>query len=228
MPADDGMLSSHEIKLALGGLRFDKDLNVGWQITPSIGLVAKDIDRLGLAISSFEEPLKRSVITVMIPSIRKNFEQGGRPDKWEKLAPYTLQQKGLLGISDGDLPLTRTGALKRGATQFSIWDIGRTSATIRKLPDNVWYGAVHQQGIGSFSPFVEAAKKALGPKAGGLAILKKAFKLMDEARGPGGHRAIHIPQRQFILFQENDIDDIYEVFYEWLVEQTILVGRFRG
>lgn len=227
MPEEE-MISRHDIKLALGGMRFDRDLHVGWQMTPSIGIVAKDIDRMALALSSYEEPLKRSIITVMIPSIRKNFEQGGRPEKWEKLAPYTLQVKGQLGIPDGDLPLHRYGKLKRGATKFSIWDIGRTSATVRKLPDDIWYGALHQSGIGGFAPFVSAAQKMLGPKAGGLAVITQAFKLMDEARGAGKAKAAYIPQRQFLLFQEDDIDDIQDVFYDWMVEQTILVGRFSG
>jgi phage gpG-like protein len=224
--ANGDRINKHQIKLALGGMRFDRDITVGWEIEPSIGIVAKDIDRLGLAITSFEEPLKRSVMTVMIPSIRKNFEQGGRPNKWQKLAPYTLQVKGGLGIPDGDLPLHRYGHLKRGATLFSIWDIGRTSATVRKLPPNVWYGAIHQAGTGGFAPFVERARSALGARAGGLAVLRMAFRILDEERGTGSHRAVQIPQRRFILFQEDDIDDIQQVFYEWLVEQTILVGRF--
>jgi len=233
-------IHKHHIKLALGGMRFDRMLDVGWQITPSIGIVAKDIARMGLELESFKEPLTRSVITVMLPSIRKNFEKGGRPDKWEKLAPYTLQQKGKLGIANGDLPLHRTGALKRGATQFSIWDIGDNSATVRKLPDRIWYGAIHQAGYGGFGVYLSAARRKLGPGASKAKVTRLAEAMLDAkllkvekavkagdlsarkdlAKGQG------IPQRRFILFQEEDIDDIQQVFYEWLVQVTIEQGRF--
>jgi phage gpG-like protein len=222
--ADSGPISKHDIKLALGGMRFDKDINVGWQITPSIGIVAKDIDRMALALSSFKEPLERSIKQVMIPSFQKNFEVGGRPEKWEPLASYTLEVRAKQGA--GNKILVRTGALKRGVAQFSIWNVGNTSATIRGLPDSIWYGAIHQQGIGGFGPFVEAAQRSLGRRAGGLAVIKEAFRLLDEARGAGGHRAVHIPQRRFIVFQEEDIDDIQQVFLEWMIEQTIIHGRF--
>lgn len=223
----DGMIDSHQIKFSVGGLRFDRDIEVGWKISPSIGLVAKDIDKMGLAITSFKEPLTRAIVTVMIPSFRKNFEQSGRP-KWKKLAPYTLQVKGQLGISDGDKPLHRTGALKRAATMLRIWDIGNTSATIRKLPEDVWYGAIHQSGYGGFGVFVAQAKKSLGPRASGADVLNLAFKLNDAARGGKGKvaGAAAIPQRQFIMYQEDDIDDIQDVFYEWLVDITVEEGRF--
>lgn len=219
-------ISSHQIKLALGGMKFDRAINVGWDISPSIGLVARDIDRMGLAISSFKEPLTRSIKNVMIPSFRRNFDEGGRPT-WPPLAPYTLQVKGAAGNGQ---PLIRTGALKSGATKFSIWDVGDNSATIRSLPPELWYGAIHQSGYGGFGVYMSAAKKQLGPKANPVSIRKLAFALNDQARGGMGKvaGAAAIPQRRFIMFQEDDIDDIQQVFYEWLVEQTIQVGRFVG
>jgi phage gpG-like protein len=194
---------------------------MGWFISPSIGLVAKDIDKLGLSIQSFKEPLTRSVKQVIIPSIRKNFDVGGRPP-WEKLAEYTIEVRG------SSIPiLVRTGKLRRGASQFNIWTINQQSATIKKLPDAVWYGAIHQAGAGGFSSYVESAKKTLGRGAKTRDILKEAFDLMDVARGgAGGHKATKIPQRQFILYQEDDIDDIQQIFYEWLVERTIREGKF--
>lgn len=216
-------LRSHELKFALGGLMFHKDLVFeGWQFTPSIGLVAKDIDRLGLDIRSFKEPLTRSIKRVIIPSIRKNFEVGGRP-AWEPLSEATIKLRGY----EAWPILVRTGALKRGATQFNIWDVSQTSAAIRKLPDKVWYGVVHQQGSGGFGSFMSKAGKELGKGARASDVVKRAYEMMDEARGgASGQRAVRIPQRQFVLFQEDDIDAIQLVFYEWLVERTIAVGRF--
>lgn len=218
-----GPITSDQIRFVLRGLRFDRDLVVGWQITPSLGLVARDVDRLGIDIRSFKEPLTRSVKRVIIPSIRKNFDAGGRPG-WEPLSEYAIKRR---GYSAWPI-LIRSGALRKGATQFNIWDIGQTSATVRKLPDKVWYGALHQSGFGGFGQYVEAAKKALGGRAPAREVTRRAFELMESKHGAGGRAAAAIPQRRFIMYQEEDIDRIQQIFYEWLVERTIAVGRFAG
>lgn len=223
---DDGRITSSTIKLNVGGgLRFDRDIRgtveLGWFIQPSIGLLAKDIQKMGLAISSFKEPLTRSVKQVIIPSIRKNFTSEGRP-AWEPLAEYTEKVRG----NSGPI-LTRSGKLRRGATQFNIWSISDTSAAVKKLPDNVWYGAIHQAGTGSFGPYMVQATKELGRGARSRDIIQRSFELLDAARGgTRKHRAVVIPQRQFIMYQEDDIDDIQEIFYKWLVEVSIKEGKF--
>jgi phage gpG-like protein len=222
-----GMISSGMIKLNIGNhLRIDGDIRgtieMGWALTPSIGLVAKDIDRMGLAIQSFREPIVKSIKEVVIPSIRKNFREEGRPDAWEPLAEYTVKVRGNTGPI-----LTRTGQLKRGATQFNIWSISDTSATVKKLPDSVWYGAIHQAGTGGFAQYMTQAQKELGKRASGRDIIQRAYELLDSARGgASGHRKVYIPQRQFIMYQEDDIDDIQQIFYDWLVAISIREGKF--
>jgi phage gpG-like protein len=223
---DDGKITSSQIKLAVGGLRFDQDIvggiDMGWTLTPSLGLVAKDIAKLGLDIRSFKVPLEKSIKEVMIPSFRKNFLAGGRPERWKPLADYTMLVRG----NSGPI-LVRSGRLRKVSTQFKIWTVGRESATIKSLPDDVWYGALHQEGTGGFGTYLDQAKKALGRDARPSQIMRAAFNIMDKTRGgAAGHRPVAIPQRQFILFQEDDIDDIQQIFYEWLVERTIVVGRF--
>lgn len=218
-------VTSSQIKLAVGGIRFDRDirgtLEMGWSISPSIGLVAKDIEKLGLKLEDLREPITKSIKKVMIPSIRRNFDVGGRP-AWDALADYTVNVRG----DDGPI-LVRTGKLKHGATQFGIWTITDTSASIRSLPSSIWYGAIHQAGSGGFGEYITKAKASLGRKASSRDVLKHAFELLDAARGGArGHRSVTIPQRQFIMYQEDDIDDIQEIFYRWVVEQTIKVGRF--
>lgn len=47
--------------------------------TPSMGIMARRVDKLGLDIRSFREPLKRAIRNVVIPSIAENFAVGGRP-----------------------------------------------------------------------------------------------------------------------------------------------------
>lgn len=205
-----------------GGLRIRGDVNMGWQVTPSIGLVARDIDKLGLDIRSFKKPLTDSVKKVIIPSIRKNFDVGGRPP-WEDLSEATIKLRGSAWPI-----LRRSGRLRRGATQFNIWDIGKESATVRRLPPGVWYGALHQEGFGGFGKFMSSARKKAGAGAGSGDILRMAFGMMEEARGGArGERAVRIPQRRFIMFQEDDVDDIQKIFLDWLMERARRVGKFR-
>jgi phage gpG-like protein len=229
MPAysDNGKITRGSIKLAVGNwLRTDGDIRgtieLGWSISPSIGLVAKDLRRLGLELESFKEPITKSIKQVMMPSIRKNFQMGGRPDSWEPLAEYTIEVRG----NSGPI-LVRTGALARGASSFGIWTVSDTSAAVKGLPNSIWYGAIHQAGAGGFGSYMDRAKSELGHRPRGSDILKLAFEMMAEKRGSARkERKTTIPQRQFIMYQEDDIDDIQQIFYEWLVAETIKVGKF--
>jgi phage gpG-like protein len=215
---------------AIDGLGFRRNLKVGWQINPSIGIVAKDVDRLADVISSFREPLSRSVKRVVIPSIQENFRAEGRPP-WDPLAERTVSMR----KSSGPI-LRRTGNLERAATSFDIWAIGDTSATVRSLPPGAWYGAVHQSGYAGgagrgFGRHITAAKSELGPRAGGMEVVRQAFSIMDAATGgPKGQSggSADIPQRRFIMFQDEDIEGVEEVFLEWLEEMVVLAGRWGG
>lgn len=214
-------IRQRDINRAVGGIRFDQDIvAIGWTFTPSLGIVARDVERLGMDIRSFKEPLQRSVRKVMIPSIRKNFEAGGRP-AWPELADDTVKLRG----SSWPI-LDRTGKLRKGATQFNIWTITDTSATIKSLPSNIWYGVVHQQGLGGFGQYMTAAKAQLGAKAKPRDVTKLAFSMLDQAKGTRQHHRVFIPQRQFVMFQDDDIDEVQEVFADWLQERAIKVGGF--
>lgn len=158
-------------------------------LTPAVGILAKDIDKLGLDIRSFRVPLTRAVKQVIIPSIRKNFDVEGRP-RWAALSSATVELRG-----ENHPILRRSGALRRGATQFNIWTIGRTSAIVQHLPDRVWYGYLHQAGYGQAT----------------------AAQLTGEITGE--EAPIRIPQRQFIMLQREDADAIHAIFHEWLGER---------
>lgn len=90
-------------------------------------------------IRSFREPLQKAVRDVVIPSIRQNFDAGGRP-AWKPLSEATLS------IRDGNTILVRTGALRQGATQQNNWKYTTTEAVMEGLPSRVWYGMIHQLG----------------------------------------------------------------------------------
>jgi len=221
-PIANGPLRLSEIKTAIygrggfGGLRFDRVLYAGWAFQPAPGIVAKDIDRLGLDIRSFKEPLIKAIRTIMMPSIRKNFETGGRPP-WDALAPYTVERRG----SSGPI-LVRTGDLARTASSFSIWTIGQTSASIRSMPSRVWYGNVHQSGYGSIG---QIARKQLGARATAQDIQERALELFMGATPGRQQSKIVIPQREFAMFQAQDIEAIQEIFIEWVEDRADRVGR---
>lgn len=129
-----------------GGLRVDSGL-LAFTFQPSIGLVAKDFDKLGLDIRSFREPLKRSIQQVLAPSFRKNFDVGGRP-RWQPLSSETIEIRQRLN-KRGKGILIRTGTLRRVASQLNIWTITTTSAVIKDLPSRIWYGTLQQAGTRS-------------------------------------------------------------------------------
>lgn len=221
LPKTTRDIRQRDINAAVGGIRFDQGIvAAGWSFRPSIGLVARDVNRLGLDIRSFKEPLSRSIKQVMIPSIRQNFKAGGRPD-WEALSEATIKLRG-----EAWPILDRTGRLRKGATRFNIWTITETAATVKSLPQSIWYGAIHQEGIGGFGHYVSTAKAQLGVGARPADITKRAFELLDAAKGPGQHRKVAIPARPFIMYQDEDIDAIQEVFADWLAERARKVGRF--
>jgi phage gpG-like protein len=126
------------------GLRIDEGLS--FEFKPSIGLSAKRIDKLGLDIRSFREPLKRSIQQVLAPSFKKNFRAGGRPDRWEPLAEETVKFRRYYGFNAGP-PLVRSGRLMKTIQQFNIWSINETQAAITNLPEKIWYGKVQQAGL---------------------------------------------------------------------------------
>lgn len=121
------------------GLRLDIDLQ--FQFKPSIGIQAARLEKFGMDIRSFKEPLKRSIQQVLAPSFRKNFDMEGRPDAWAPLADYTVEARGSAGPI-----LNRSGLLKRTIQQLNIWSIDTQKAAILDLPAKVWYGKLHQGG----------------------------------------------------------------------------------
>lgn len=205
-----------------GGLKFGHILEAGWDLKPSIVIAARDINKLGLDIQNWREALEESVLEVMMPSIAKNFMMEGRPVEWEPLALYTQKIRG-----SARPILYRTGSLERAATSFSIWTFSDTGATIKGLPAHVWYGAVHQEGYGSIW---QKATKLAGKGADRVDIMNLANQIFRQAGSAPGKYAkresqIVIPQREFVLFQDDDIEDIQMIFANWMEDLADRVGR---
>lgn len=135
-------------------------------------ILANDADRAARSIQSLREPLTKSVKTVIIPSIRRNFDAEGRPP-WLPLAESTVKRRGTAHPI-----LNEKGALKKRATQFNIWTIDRDSAAITGLDSRVKYAGYHQSGTRN------------------------------------------MPQRAFVMFQEEDEREIEEIFYEFYLARV--------
>lgn len=163
----------------------------------SILISAKKMDRLGGELKDFRTPLKRALRQVVIPSIQQNFIKGGRP-RWVPLTSDTVRQKG-----GNARPLRRTDNLMSGMNNISLWTIDRERAVLNDLPQNIWYGKVHQSGIGGSH----------------ISSLDDVTGRITNVGDKGA-----IPARPFIVLQEQDLPEIDRIFAEWVDEQIAKVG----
>lgn len=109
-------------------------------------IMAAEFETLGANVDNFEEPLKRSVEEVMAPSIRQNFNSGGRPS-WAPLSNFTYIMKAARGHSSDTL--VATGALSSRASSPDLWTISGAEGTaaIEGLPADIAHGLFHQTGF---------------------------------------------------------------------------------
>jgi phage gpG-like protein len=222
MPSTTVPGSSAAYRAIIGRLGMRSGLNpatTGVEMTflPSIAITAGRIDKLGLDIRSFHEPLKRSVQRVMGPSFQKNFDAGGRPDPWEPLSEATLEIRQRLGHPSTSI-LIKTGALRKVMGQLNIWRITRKAAIITDLPPRVWYGAIHQAGYDGGSMSARIKKHGGDASAAFRSIIddqKNAMRTGVPIKSGGAG----IPARPFVMFQDDDEDEITEIFMEWLQER---------
>jgi phage gpG-like protein len=191
------------------------------QFSPSIGIIARDIDRLGMDIRSFREPLTRAIKQVVIPSIQRNFTVGGRP-AWEPYSPGTIEIRDRMGSPVGSL-LNKTGALQRVMGQVNLWTINNNAAILLDIP--LWYGKLHQQGYGN----------TMGAAIAKAGSASKAFKNINDAVKQSIKTGtqiqsvdLHIPARPFVVLQEEDLPAIQRVFEAWLAERVAKHWGSRG
>ena len=218
------------VQRAAGQLAFGNNLSPSIvssiKFLPSIGFVTSRIEKLNLDIRSFRVPLERSIREVMVPSIRRNFDAGGRP-AWEPLADGTIRARELLGFSS-DNPLVRTGSLRRVASQINIWHVTIESAVIDDLPDKVFYGKIHQAGTGSpqgqsapkITPVLKrgSVRPTREPRyyEPGYEAFLKQKKASSGISSSDDNKKRYIPARPFLIIQPEDVTAIELIFVEWL------------
>lgn len=211
----------------LSGLRLDSGI-LSFDFKPSIGILARDIDKLGMDISSFREPLEKSIRQVMIPSFRKNFEAEGRPG-WTPMSEGTRAFRAKTGKAQSSKLLHLTGALEAAVTSESLWSITDVFAAVRALPASVSYGNVHQEGYGGMGRVIKAnVKKGMKPGEAAKAAMKALDAKILAGKAVTKGVSVNIPARPFVMFQEEDEDDIMEIFDTWLGEQAAKSGFIGG
>lgn len=139
-------------------------------------------------------------------SIRTNFAEGGRPEKWKK--PKTRSGQ----------PLRDTGRLMNSIGQLISGDTVYVGT-------NLIYAAVHQFGAkkSSFGVFAVkvSAHKRLTRKAFGKQLKFPVWATVKphvrKTAMPWGD----IPARPFMLLQDEDITDMNELLADWIMEGKI-------
>lgn len=197
-----------------GGITSSMAPQLELDFEPSVIITTGRINKMGASFRSFREPLTDAIRKVMMPSIWENFESGGRP-KWAPLSEATLLIRRRWGYSGTD-PLTWTGRLSEVAASFEIWTITQSFATIQSLPAEVWYGKIHQVGYEGAGGKKSGVSKGKRDKTS-LYAKQRAMLRGEISVERGG--AASIPARPFIMFQEEDVDSIHEIFDEWLAKK---------
>ena len=133
---------------------------------------------------------------LLLTSVRDNFAQGGRPQPWAPLR--RSRRRGSLGSA---IPLNDTGVLRASIA-------GEVSGNTVTIGTNLAYAAIHNFGGTVSIPEIVArpghALRWIGDDG------QPVF-----ARRVRAHTVV-IPQREFLVIQDQDITDIVEVFQKYI------------
>ena len=153
-------------------------------------------------------PLKRCGI-LMLRSIDKNFRAEGRPKRWAPLSPMTIAMRRKKGKGAKILQDTGHG---KGSIVYKVISNQKV-----QIGTPVSYMRIHQEG-GSIKipardiyPVKARALHWVDPDTG-----EDVFAMHVHQK----ERMAKIPQRKFLLFQEEDEKNIVKIFTEYLEEIT--------
>lgn len=184
--------------------------SITFHFEPSVAIIARKYDTLGHNLKDFRTPLRRSINEVIIPSIQMNFHKHGRP-RWARLEENTVANKG-----GNMVPLQRSGRLMNTMKSSKLWTITRNTAYLADLPQSIWYGKVHQAGLGAHD--VQDEYEYGASSTGRASDTSSVIGRFNE--GEEGS----IPPRPFVMIQPQDEDNIERVFEIWMEEQIIKAG----
>lgn len=148
------------------------------------------------------KPAMAAIGNLVTKSVKQNFREEGRPDKWQQ----SRKPKGrtLLG----------TGALMKGI-HYELDNDG-TAVTVKTGPQK--YAAIHQFGGNTGAHDIVARnRKALRFTVGGLTLYRKS------AHHPGAN----IPARPYMLLQEEDETKIKDILANRIVDEMKKKGGLK-
>lgn len=166
------------------------------------------IDRFNTLIRALKsrsknlKPVMAAIGNLVVKSVRQNFREEGRPDKWEKSRKH--KGRTLLG----------TGALMKGI-HYEL-DTDGNAVTVKTGPQQ--YAAIHQFGgtIGAHD-IVARNRKALRFTVGGLTLYRKSVH----------HPGSRIPARPYMLLQEEDETKIKDILANRIVDEMKKKGGLK-
>jgi len=145
-------------------------------------------------------PAMKIIGSIVRASIIRNFEKGGRPNKWAKHSETTKKRRG----KDGKVLMVQ--GLAGGLAASINYRADHESVTVGT---NKVYGAVHQFGAekGSFGEFVFNVREHL--RKG-----RKVKAHTRKAKLPWGD----IPARPFLMVQDEDWAEMREALNEYITQ----------
>ena len=166
------------------------------------------LKKAGNKAKNLRIPLKRCGI-LMIRSIDKNFRAEGRPKRWALLSPMTIAMRRKKGKGAKILQDTGHG---KGSIVYKV-----VSNQKVQIGTPLGYMKIHQEG-GS----IKIPARDIYP------VKARVLHWVDPGTGEDifdmhvhqKARTAKIPQRKFLLFQEDDKKNIVNIFIEYLEEIT--------
>jgi phage gpG-like protein len=119
------------------------ELQIEWE-----GRSAADFARqfkVAANVTNFKPALLAIGKTVISPSVRKNFEAGGRP-QWLPLAPSTIERKARAGAPDPSKVLVHSGRMASAAADSSAYQVTKDKLVAAPFATRYW--VYHQRGQG--------------------------------------------------------------------------------
>jgi phage gpG-like protein len=184
-------------------------LGIDIDIHPSPVILAAELTAISVEFKDYREPLTNSIKNVMMPSIRKNFDVGGRPS-WAPLSAATLSRRAYEGSGITGRILSRTAALRRRAASFGVWKVNNDEAHVGSLGSGgggVPWAKLHQEGFeGSGGPIGRIVRRGVPQLPS--ATLRAGDEVVEGYAGD-------IPARPFLVIQPEDEDKIAREFHKW-------------
>lgn len=164
------------------------------------------LKKAGNKAKDLKIPLKRCGI-LMLSSIDKNFRAEGRPKKWAPLSPMTIAMRRKEGKGAKILQDTGHG---KGSIVYKV-----VSNQKVQIGTNLDYMRIHQTG-GSIKIPARTIRPVKAKALHWISDGKDVFAMIVHQKA----RTAKIPQRKFLLFQEDDKRNIVKIFTEYLEEIT--------